>query len=71
MADSALYENEKDQAMHRHAISELSRESGLPPGEIGRLYENNLEHLKSRARVKDYLLVLTQRSVKEILRHRP
>ncbi len=70
MVDDTLYENEKEVAMHRGAIHDLSRESGLPEQEIGKIYEQNLVNLKRNARVKDYLLVLTRRSVKESLRNR-
>jgi hypothetical protein len=70
MVDNTLYEDEKDLALHRGAIHDLSRESGLPEQEIGRIYEQNLGNLKRTARVKDYLLVLTRRLVKESLRYR-
>jgi len=69
MADSALYENDKDHALHRGAIHELSRESGLPEPVIAEIYEQNLSRLKKTARVKDYLLVLTRHMVKESLRY--
>lgn len=70
MADNVLYENEKDLALHRGAIHDLSSESGLPERVIAEMYEQNLGHLKKSARVKDYLLVLTRRMVKESLRYR-
>ncbi len=70
MVDNTLYEDEKDLALHRSAIHDLSRESGLPEQEIGKIYEQNLSNLKRTARVKDYLLVLTHRLVKESLRYR-
>lgn len=70
MGDDALYEDDKELAMHRGAIHDISRASGLPEQEIGKIYEQNLGHLKRTARVKDFLLVLTSRSVKESLRRR-
>lgn len=70
MVNGALYENEKELAMHRNAIHDLSRESGLPEQEIGKIYEQNLGDLKRTAKVKDFLLVLTRRMVKETLRNR-
>ncbi|HYA38451.1 MAG TPA: DUF3562 domain-containing protein [Candidatus Methylomirabilis sp.] len=66
----ALYDNDKERALHSGAIHDLSRESGLPEWEIGRMYEQQLDKLKQTARVKDYLPVLTRRLVKETLRHR-
>lgn len=70
MEEKPLYEDEKELTLHRGAIHDLSRESGLPEQEIGAIYEKNLSHLKKTARVKDYLVVLTRRSVKESLRGR-
>jgi len=69
MADNALYENDKDHALHRGAIHDLSRESGLPEPVIAEIYEQNLSRLKKTARVKDYLLVLTRRMVMQSLRY--
>ena len=66
----ALYDDDKERTIHSGAIHELSRESGLPEWEIGRIYELELDKLKRAARVKDYLAVLTRRLVKETLRHR-
>jgi len=66
----ALYDDDKERAVHSGAIHELSRESGLPEWEIGRIYEQELDKLKRAARVKDYLGVLTRRLVKETLQHR-
>jgi hypothetical protein len=69
MADNSLYENDKDLALHRGAIHDLSHESGLPEPVIAEIYEQNLSLLKKTARIKDYLLVLTRRMVKESLRY--
>lgn len=69
MADNSLYENDKDHALHRGAIHDLSRESGLPEPVIAEIYEQNLRYLRKTARIKDYLLVLTRRMVKESLRY--
>lgn len=70
MVNGTLYENEKELAIHRSAIHDLSRESGLPELEIGKIYEQNLGDLKRTAKVKDFLVVLTRRMVMETLRNR-
>jgi hypothetical protein len=70
MGNGTLYEDDKELALHRGAIHDLSLESGLPEQEIGMIYEQNLGNLKRTAKVKDYLVVLTRRLVKESLRHR-
>ncbi len=64
----ALYDDDKERTLHKGAIHDLSRESGLPEWEIGKMYEQELDKLKQTARVKDFLPVLTRRLVKETLR---
>jgi len=64
------YDNDKERSLHSGAIHDLSLASGLPEWEIGKIYEQELDKLKSTARVKDYLSVLTCRVVKESLRLR-
>lgn len=64
-----IYNDDKERALHSGAIQDLSRESGLPEWEIGRIYEQELDKLRRTARVKDYLPVLTRRRVKENLRN--
>lgn len=63
-----LYDNESEELLHSHAISILQRELGLPSEEIMRLYEHELERLKEHARIKDFLVVLVCRTVRDILR---
>ena len=64
-----IYDDDKERALHSGAIQDLSRESGLPEWEIGRIYEQELDKLRRTARVKDYLPVLIRRLVKENLRN--
>jgi len=63
-----LYDNEAERKLHEHAIEVLKKELGLPREEISVLYERELMKLKEHAKVKDYLVVLACRAVKEILR---
>jgi len=67
--NSLLYGDDKEYVQHLGAIHDLALTSGLPEGEVGKIYERELEKLKKSARVKDYLLVLTHRAVKNNLRH--
>lgn len=69
MVASILDGDEKESALHRSAIHELARASGLPEGEVGRIYQRELEKLKKSARVKDFLPLLTHRVVRDNLRH--
>jgi len=63
-----LDDNDVEWAKHQDTIDHLARESGLPVGEIGRIYEAELHRLKADARVKDYLPVLLIRKVKDTIK---
>lgn len=65
-----LYENEKEKSRHDSAIRMLARDLGLPTTEIGELYEGALQELKKSAKVKDYLIILAARQVKDLLQGR-
>lgn len=65
----AIYDDDNERTLHSGVIHDLSRESGLPEWEIGRIYEQELDKLKRTARVKDFLPVLTRRLVIENLRN--
>ncbi|MHB8534725.1 MAG: DUF3562 domain-containing protein [Sulfuricaulis sp.] len=69
MVRNALYGDDKEYVMHLGAIHSLALTSGLPDGEVEKIYERELEKLKKTARVRNYLLVLTHRAVKDNLRH--
>jgi Protein of unknown function (DUF3562) len=65
-----LYDDVVERTKHQDTIDHLAKESGLPVGEIGRIYEAELLRLKADARVKDYLPVLLIRKVKDTLKRR-
>lgn len=65
-----LYDNETEKARHDSAIQILAREMGLPMMEIGALYERALRELRKSARIKDYLMILATRQVKDLLQRR-
>jgi hypothetical protein len=67
MVNSIVYGDDKEYVQHLGAIHDLAQTSGVPEGEVGKIYERELEKLKKSARVKDYLLVLTHRAVKNNL----
>ena len=69
MVNSILYGDDKEYVQHFGAIHDLALTSGLPEGEVEKIYGRELEKLKKSARVKDYLLVLTHRAVKDNLRN--
>ena len=65
MATSCTYDNETDQKMHLRAIQMLATEFSIPQEEVQELYESMLCNMKERARVKDYLVILVSRNVKD------
>jgi IS5 family transposase len=46
----------------------LAKEFNIPEEEIQRLYETMLCRLKERARIKDYLVLLVSRNVKDMIK---
>lgn len=64
----ALYGSEWEQRLHERAIESLSREVGRPAPEIRTVYEPLLGRLRAEARIKDYLVILVSRKVKEMMR---
>jgi hypothetical protein len=67
--NAKLYEDEKDRAMYLHAISSFARENSIPENEVRRIYEAELEKLKAVARIKDFLMPLIERRVRDVIRH--
>ncbi len=67
MTGIQLYEDEAEKMQHIHAIQMLVKDLKSSEEEISTLYEVELEKLKLHARVKDFLMVLVSRRVKEIL----
>lgn len=65
MVSKLHYENENEMRQHLSAIHLLSQDSGVPEEDIRMLYEQELDRLKERARIKDFLSVLVSRRIKE------
>ncbi|MHB8742449.1 MAG: DUF3562 domain-containing protein [Sulfuricaulis sp.] len=63
-------ESEVESSRHRDTIDHLAKESGLPASEIFRIYEAELQRLKTDAKVKDFLPVLLIRIVRDTIRQR-
>ncbi|HAM51121.1 MAG TPA: hypothetical protein DCP92_10695 [Nitrospiraceae bacterium] len=70
MATAFLYENDTDQKQHFRAVQMLARDLSMPEEEVKRLYETMLNCLKERARIKDYLVILASRCVKDVIKGR-
>jgi len=68
MATSCLYDNDTDRKMHSSAIQMLAREFNIPKERIQVLYEKMLSSLKEGARIKDYLVIVVSRNVKDMIK---
>jgi len=53
---------------HLNAIKALADEIHRPVEEVNKIYSETFESLNSRARIKDYLIVLTCKKVRDELR---
>jgi hypothetical protein len=60
-------EDEKEKSRHDSAIQRLAEDLRRPLNEIDALYEGALREMKKTARVKDYLIILASRQVKDRL----
>ena len=56
-------------AEHLNAIQALAEEMHQPVDDVNRIYAETFERLDSDARIKDYLVLLTAKSVRDKLRH--
>ena len=54
---------------HLYVIETLAEETNRPLEEVKQLYAETLLLLGSDARVQDYLIVLTSKKVRDVLRH--
>lgn len=68
METGFLYEDDVEQGLHESAIERLSRDLRRPEPGIRTAYETVLSRLKEEARIKDYLVVLVTRNVKDMMR---
>jgi hypothetical protein len=70
MRTTPLYEDEREQRLHHHAAQLIARDVGRSVSDVIPLYEEELDQLKGRAKIKDFLSVLVSQRVKEILLNR-
>ena len=60
----------RESAKHERAIAALAQQSHVLFDHVAQLYECELAVLTARARITDFLTILTTRKVREILRQR-
>ena len=61
------YEDRNEEALHQSVVNALAQEIHLPVANVKTVYEVELARLKSRAKVKDYLVLLASRRAREKL----
>lgn len=66
MASSPPIELEPE---HLSAIQALADETHRPVDDVNRIYSEMFERLNANARIKDYLILFTSKSVRDALRH--
>ena len=66
MTTSTHIELEPD---HLSVIQALANETHRPVVDVNRIYVETFERLNSDARIKDYLVLLTSKTVRDALRH--
>jgi predicted transcriptional regulator len=57
-------------AINAMVIEEIASETHLPAEEVRHVFDNELAHLRSDARVTDYLVLFASRRTREILARR-
>ena len=63
-----FYDTQDEASLHFKAMQSLVVETRHPLDEVKRVYEGEFDSLRMNARVKDYLVLLTSRKVRERLR---
>ena len=65
------YESRDEEALHQSVVDALAREIHQPVENVKTVYEVEFARLKARAKVKDYLALLTSRRTREKLLGKP
>jgi len=65
------YENRDEEALHQSVVNALAQEIRQPLENVKIVYEGEFARLKARAKVKDYLALLTSRRTREKLVGKP
>lgn len=64
------YNSPNEERLHLQAMQQIARESGDNLQRIRQIYEGELSRLQADARIRDYLILLTARRVREALARR-
>jgi hypothetical protein len=64
----SLYADESDRKRHAGSMRAVANDVERPVDEIAQVYESVLEHLKTQARIEDYLPILVSKKVREFYR---
>ncbi len=65
-----LYKDDAEAAMHRRAIESLAKEEHRAIADVQSVYEAELEDLKAKARIADFVPTFVHRRARSVLRRR-
>jgi hypothetical protein len=68
MKAEAPFDNAREMKTHTAVIRHISLQLDVPEEKVTRLYEIVLDRYRTRARIKDFLIVLVGRRVEHLLR---
>jgi len=68
MQQLQLYDNPVQEALHLKAMHALATETGHELARVRQIYESELARLQSGAHIREYVLLLSSRRTREVLR---
>ena len=68
MATSCSYENDAERKQHFRAIQMLAKDLSIPEEEVQSIYETLLCNLREKVRIRDYLVILTSRNARDMIK---
>ena len=70
MTSTYQYGNAAEERQHLDAIQRIAQDLDMRVEEIREIYEEFLGGVKQQAKIKDYLIILVSRQVKDAIRNR-
>ncbi len=68
VATTCLYENDTERRQHSEAIRKLAVDLGIPEEKIRAVYDAFYCSIRKGARIRDYLIILVSRNVRDSVR---
>jgi hypothetical protein len=68
MVNLCEYENDSEKGQHLRAMRKLSEDLHIPMKDVRDIYEEVLCKVRDGAKIKDFLVILVSRHVKELIK---